>query len=401
MNTSLPTKPPTIVVVFARLGSYHLARLRAASAVLAREQVRLVALSIAGTDKIYAWDPVDAAAAGAARVLFPNESYEAIAPARLRHALYAALNEIDPLAVALPGWAFAEARAGLDWCARRRRGAILMSESSRNDHLRIWLRENFKRALVRKFGAALVGGSRHRDYVRHLGMPKAAIFTGYDAVDNDYFREGAARIRTRAAAERMARGLPARYVLTSSRFVPEKNLAGLLRGFALYAQTPGSRDLVLCGDGALRSDLEKLARDLGVEKRVHWPGFVQYPDLPAYYALADAFILASTTEPWGLVVNEAMASGLPVLISDACGCAPDLVRAGENGFTFSAHQPMSVAAALSHLSDDPAGLARMGAASQQLVEAFAPAAFGAGLMAAARLAVSRLGSNALIPGSGA
>ena len=298
-----------IAVVFARLGPYHLARLRGASAVLARERVRLVALSIAGTDKIYAWDPVDAQAAGAARVLFPDQSYESIPTCRLERELNAALDEINPLAVALPGWAFAEARAGLDWCTRHRRGAVLMSESSRNDHLRIWLRENFKRALLRRFGSALVGGVRHRDYVRHLGMPKAAIFTGYDVVDNDYFREGAARIRARAEAERAARGLPARYVLTSSRFVPEKNLAGLLRGYALYANAPGSRDLVLCGDGALRKELEQLARTLGVEKRVHWPGFVQYPDLPAYYALADAFILASTTEPWGLVVNEAMASG--------------------------------------------------------------------------------------------
>jgi 1,2-diacylglycerol 3-alpha-glucosyltransferase len=95
-----------------------------------------------------------------------------------------------------------------------------------------------------------------------------------------------------------------------------------------------ARDLVVCGDGDLRPRLHALARELGLEQRVHWPGFVQYPDLPVYYALADAFILASTIEPWGLVVNEAMACGLPVLVSDRCGCAPDLVPEGQNGFTF-------------------------------------------------------------------
>jgi 1,2-diacylglycerol 3-alpha-glucosyltransferase len=64
------------------------------------------------------------------------------------------------------------------------------------------------------------------------------------------------------------------------------------------------------------------------------PGFKQYSELPVYYGLASAFVHASTSEPWGLVVNEAMASGLPVLVSNQCGCAPDLVREDRNGFTF-------------------------------------------------------------------
>ena len=64
------------------------------------------------------------------------------------------------------------------------------------------------------------------------------------------------------------------------------------------------------------------------------PGFKQYDELPIYYGLAGAFIHASTTEQWGLVVNEAMAAGLPVIVSERCGCAPDLVENGRNGFTF-------------------------------------------------------------------
>ena len=395
MNEPLASASRTIAVVFARLGPYHLARLRGATEVLARERVALASIAIAGTDRVYAWDRVDPTS-GQTRVLFPQESYERISDARLGVAVHASLDEIDPMAVALPGWAFEEARAGLDWCRKMNRPAILMSESSRHDHFRVWIRETMKRDLVRRFGAALVGGSPHRDYARHLGVPRAAIFTGYDVVDNDYFQRGADRIRLSAEGERLARKLPARFILSSSRFVPQKNLAGLVQGYARYvASTPDSRDLVLCGDGELKASLQHLAQTLGVGHRIYWPGFVQYPELPAYYALADAFILASTTEPWGLVVNEAMASGLPVLVSSGCGCASDLVREGENGFTFDPHHPEAIAQALQKLPGSAAELERMGQASRRIISAYSPQAFGEGLLNAARVALARAGSNAL------
>ena len=92
--------------------------------------------------------------------------------------------------------------------------------------------------------------------------------------------------------------------------------------------------LVLLGDGPLKSDLCRLISDLRLDACVHLPGFKQYHELPVYYGLASAFVHASTTEQWGLVVNEAMASGLPVLVSNRCGCAQDLVKEGVNGFTF-------------------------------------------------------------------
>ena len=83
-----------------------------------------------------------------------------------------------------------------------------------------------------------------------------------------------------------------------------------------------------------RAEVEEAISRLSVEGSVHLVGAQSYGDVPAYYALAGAFVHASTTEQWGLVVNEAMASGLPVLVSNRCGCAPDLVQEGVNGFTF-------------------------------------------------------------------
>lgn len=398
---NMPARPlnvPTIAVVFARLGPYHLARLRGAASVLGRAGVGLAAISVAGTDRTYAWDRVEDAGICPTHLLFPDQRYEDIPPALLARRMEECLDAIRPCAVALPGWVFPEALSGLEWCARTRTAAVLMSESSRHDHMRIWLREWFKRNRVRRFRSALVGGHWHYEYARQLGLPRAAIFTGYDAVDNDYFRAGADQARAEGEALRSRLRLPARYVLTSSRFVRVKNIDGLLKGYARYrAVSPEPRDLVICGDGEERDYLHRLARLLGIAGSVHWPGFVQYPELPNYYALADAFILASTTEPWGLVVNEAMASGLPVLVSDRCGCSADLVREGENGFTF-APDPEHIARALGRLPD-AAGCRAMGQRSRALVEHFSPENFGRNLLEAARLALARDGREDLgLPG---
>ena len=395
MRRTLQSAPSrTVAVVFSRLGPYHLARLRGAAEVLSREGVGLAAIAIAGMDKVYAWHPVDEPIGCPTRVLFPRALYEDVPAGRMARELRTCLGEIDPLTVALPGWAFTEARIGLAWCRRQRRLAILMSESSQADHHRLWPREFVKSQLVRRFGAALVGGTRHRAYAQQLGIPRAAIFTGYDAVDNDYFERGADRIRLDAAAARRARGLPERYILTSSRFIAKKNLDGLLHAYALYvARSPAARDLVICGDGPFRERLHNLASRLRLEGRVRWPGFVQYPELPAYYALADAFILASTTEQWGLVVNEAMASGLPVMVSARCGCAPDLVREGENGFTFDPFKTEDIAQAMLKLPGDPTQLARMGRASRQVIAGWGVRSFGEGLLEAARMVLARVGRN--------
>jgi 1,2-diacylglycerol 3-alpha-glucosyltransferase len=396
------TPSRTLAVVFSRLGPYHLARLRGAREVLSAAGVGLASIAIAGQDRVYAWDPVQAPDGFPARVLFPDCPYEDVPIAALVRALRACLDEVNPLAVALPGWAFTEAREGLRWCRGRHRPAILMSESSHADHFRLWPREVLKRRMVRRFGAALVGGSRHREYARLLGIPRAAIFTGYDAVDNAYFHRGAERIRANAVAERVARGLPDRYWLTISRFVRKKNIDRLLQAYARYASRAAApRDLVLCGDGPERERLQRLAGELGIGPRVRWPGFVQYPDLPAYYGLAEAFVLASTTEQWGLVVNEAMASGLPVLVSDRCGCATDLVRDGENGFRFNPHDVDDMVRVLQGVPDDATALARMGDASRRIVARWDIRAFGEGLLDAARMVVARAGLDALDAAGGA
>jgi len=146
--------------------------------------------------------------------------------------------------------------------------------------------------------------------------------------------------------------------------------------------------LVLLGDGKLRPALAALRSALGLDACVLLPGFKQYDELPVYYGLAGAFIHASTTEQWGLVVNEAMASGLPVLVSNRCGCAQDLVQEGVNGFTFDPNNVEQLAQLMLRAwSMEPRARIEMGAASQRIISDWGTERFAQGLKSAAECAL--------------
>ena len=124
-----------------------------------------------------------------------------------------------------------------------------------------------------------------------------------------------------------------------------------------------------------------------MERHVHLPGFKQYGELPAFFGLAQAFVHASTTEQWGLVVNEAMASGLPVLISDRCGCAMDLVAENKNGFTFPPENVETLAQLMLKVSESGFPLVTFGAESRRIVSHWGPERFAAGLRDAVETAL--------------
>ena len=277
---------------------------------------------------------------------------------------------------------------------------VVMSESARQDEPRTWWKEMIKPRIVTFFSAALVGSQRHADYLVELGMPRERIFTGYDVVDNEYFRQKAEEIRSQRSEVRQKYALPENYFLASARFIEKKNLPGLLSAYAQYRERsqgtgvtdPGYNggmpwDLVLLGDGPLRETLNAQLSTLNLHDSVHLPGFKQYNELPVYYGLAKAFVHASTTEQWGLVVNEAVASGLPVIVSNRCGCAPELVDG--NGFTFDPGNEHELAARLlemASLSDEERK--HLGDNSYRIAANFAPERFGQGLEEAVQAALS-------------
>jgi len=324
------------------------------------------------------------------RTLFPGKAIRALQRRETARTLTKALDELQPAVLLLSGWSLPGAAEGLSWCAHRGVPAVLMSESTKEDEPRKPWKEFVKRRVVRLFRAALVGGRKHRDYVTELGMPANRVFTGYDAVDNGHFAAGADAVREEAAAWRLRLGLPEHYFLVCARFEPKKNLSRLLEGFAAYRRLAGPQAwrLVLLGDGELRPVLERARSQMGIQEEVAMPGFLAYQELPAFYGLAGAFVHASTTEQWGLVVNEAMAAGLPVLVSNRCGCAPDLVEEGGNGFTFDPYDVDGLARLMFRMSALPGEQRQaMGRRSREIIQHWGPERFAEGMRNAVEAAL--------------
>jgi glycosyltransferase involved in cell wall biosynthesis len=372
-----------VAVLFDNFGPYHLARLRAASS-----QVELLAIEVHGRSREYAWEASQAKEPFERVTLLAEAGSGERGAKHLQSLVNCHLHTFKPAAVFLPGWSSRAAFCGMQWCVANAVPAVLMSESTAQDEARSGWREAVKRRYVGLASAALAGGTLHADYLAELGMPRERIFLGYDAVDNAYFAEQVDWLR--AAAAPGAGACPC--FLASARFIAKKNLPLLLRAYARYrhlstALTP-VWNLVLLGDGPLRAELEALRAELKLQDCVELPGFKQYDQLPAYYARAGAFVHASTTEQWGLVVNEAMASGLPVLVSNRCGCAPDLVRDGVNGWTFDPTNEEQLAELMLKLSTlNSASLSTLGAKSVEIISAWGPDRFAAGLRQAAECAV--------------
>jgi len=271
--------------------------------------------------------------------------------------------EVDALVVT--GWhrlplvqlALAARRRGIPAIARgdspggRRRGV------ARRLLLRAWLR---------LFAAFLVVGEANRAFYRELGVPPERLFDCPHFVDNRRFAAGAVAggaIREEAR-RRWGAGPNEPVLLFCGKLIPEKNVEELLEASALLGRDTRFR-LVVVGDGPLRADLERRAAALGLE--VHWEGFRNQSELPATYAAADLLVLPSRSESWGLVVNEALACGLPAVTSDQVGCVPDLVLPGETGEVYPAGDPAALAARLRGLANDPERRRALGRRGQELV----------------------------------
>ncbi len=370
----MTTSRHRVAVVFYNIGPYHHARLNAAA-----KWCRIIALEWSAREA-YPWGQSNDPPLYEKISLFPDAEQDARDSSHLREMLAVTLKRINPDVVAVNGWNDFGSLSTIWCCQRAQIPMLVMSESSKHDESRVWSKEYVKSRIIRVFSAALVGGSLHANYLRQLGMVANHIFTGYDVVDNKHF----------VGEARMEMPDTTKHFLASSRFVEKKNLPMLLRAYAAYRNLAGKGawGMTLLGDGPLRGVLQDLIIGLGLEDSVTLPGFIQYDELPGYYLKASAFVHASTTEQWGLVVNEALASGLPVIVSNRCGCVPELVHENENGFTFDPMDQNELASCLlkmTLLCSDERG--RYREASRQIVANHAPAAFGEGLMNAATTAL--------------
>ena len=249
--------------------------------------------------------------------------------------------------------------------------------------LKSTLRPVALKALFSQMAGFLAIGTKNREFYLSFGIPESKIHFYPYTVDNDRFIAASALSENERAAARAALGLsPERTViLYASKFTPRKHPDDLLAACQILAREGTPVELLLVGTGEMRESLKQTAA-LEPALPVHFAGFINQSQLPATFATADIFVLPSEDEPWGLIFNEAMCAGLPVVGSREIGCAGDLVRPGENGDVFDARDVQGLVAALRPLVDDLQLRRRYSARSREIMSHWSFAENLAGLRSA-------------------
>ncbi len=360
-------------ILFKNFGPYHLARIEGCINSFKSLPIEVIPIELGKIQTEYAWVTEHRQTNYPIVSVIEGEQLEKVNPVQLILTLNKALNKIQPDVLAIAGYFEIGMLFALLWCLWHRKSVILLSESMENDAPRFQLRELIKQKVVQQYHAALVGGTPHKRYFIKLGMPPKAIFFGYDVIGNQAFHP--------ALIGHLPRPLESPYFLAINRFIPKKNLAFLINAYAAYRQQKGHEawHLVLSGEGELRAEIEQQIQQLNLTDWVQLPGFLQQEELLPYFAHASCFVHASIQEQWGLVVNEAMAAGLPVLVSNRCGCFEDLVLEGINGFGFDPTDQKALTQLMLKMSSSEVDLAAMGQASLQHIQQFSPDCFAQGL----------------------
>ncbi len=195
----------------------------------------------------------------------------------------------------------------------------------------------------------------------HISEDHTALFPY--CVDNDWWGEQSRRVDRTAVRARWNIPGDACVVVFCAKLQPWKRPQDLLAAFA-RAANPNAY-LVFAGDGALRESLEALARSMGIADQVRFLGFVNQSGLPEVYSASDVLVLPSSYEAFGVVINEAMLCGCPVIVSDRVGARFDLVREGETGFAFPSGDVGALQTVLQRMLSDRAALRRMGDAARE------------------------------------
>lgn len=300
-------------------------------------------------------------------------------------------------AVAIAGYNHFTTQAAILYCTLTRTPWCLMSESHVRKQRAAWkvtLKNLLLKPLLSRMGAAMVTGTLAGRYIESFGVPGEAIFTVANTPDVARLIKISEELAPRREALREKLGIAGRRaVLFAGRMLEEKGLKVLFDAYAMAAGQGGDLALVLAGDGTRRRAYEKRAADEGLPG-VKFLGFVQPDELGEIYAACDVFVLPSLAEPWGVVVNEAMAAGLPVIVSDQVGASADLVAEGKNGYVVPAGDAATLSAKILDVLGDEKRRIAMGRRSREIIKGWDYAASAGNFIAAIRRAAAGKGGGA-------
>lgn len=294
--------------------------------------------------------------------------------------VFSTLEELGADVLVCGGYNYLASWRAQKWALARNVPFLLWIESTaadqRQDRVLV---EALKRRFIDRCSGFIVPGKSSANYVRQFDIEDSRIFHAPNAVDNTVFMNAAERARAEARTIRKTLGLPERYFLYVGRFVEAKGVFDLLEAYARLNDSERSKvGLVFAGDGSCRTELESRAATIA-RGTISFAGFIQKEQLAAYYALAEALVFPTHSDPWGLVVNEAMACSCPVIATDVAGCVTDLITDGWNGMVIPSHDVSRLTSAMKELAGNGPLRALMSQNSYQRIAAFAPERCAAGI----------------------
>jgi glycosyltransferase involved in cell wall biosynthesis len=350
---------PSIVFVWDRFGPSHVDRCEAAGLRL-RNQFKVVGVEMASHDSAAqsatsTGDGVsihdangDRSANFVKRTLLPGRERRSVRPAVCLGKLVKELRSIRPKAIFFCSYEDPVIFFAAAIMRALRVPVFVMQDSKFDDKQRHLIREFGKAIFYLPYVGALVGGQRSAEYLAFLGVPKNRIALGYDAVS-------LRRVRLLAQSNAAPGGVPhaSRHFTIIGRFIREKNLPMALQAYKIYADRhPESlRELHLCGAGDIEPELRAYVERHGL-RGVKFRGFLDEAEIARVLASSLALILPSVQETFGLVVNEAIAMGVPILVSSNPGARDILVRTGVNGYVFEPDNAAGLARLLDRLDRD-------------------------------------------------
>ncbi|SFB86443.1 Glycosyl transferases group 1 [Flexibacter flexilis DSM 6793] len=341
------------LLIWDRIGDYHRARWRDLGKLVGEQNV--FAADLGAADNLYLWQNTDTSNPQY-RLFSQKPVHEPDLWGRVQQ-FRQLLTEQQIDVVCIPGYGRKEYIVMLFLAKMMGKKVVMFAESWYGNNGLI----NGLKGMLLRFtcDSFIVSGVRAAQHFRDkLGIRTQPIQIGYSVVDNAHFSQN--------LDQKTAPQPPV--LLCVARFSPEKNLHTLIQAFK-NSEISQRYMLKLVGGGPLQATLEQLATGC---PNIVFSKWLSYSELPQLYGSATAFVLPSSFEPWGLVVNEAMSAGLPLVLSEECGCRPDLLDES-NGFAFNAHDLQGLVLALNKLNAlTESQLQAMGRVSQQKIAAFSP-----------------------------
>ena len=299
-------------------------------------------------------------------------AYDAVPTRRLVWALARHVARSPARLVVLPGYHRLEYWSMLLACMLTRKRRAVFCDSTTQDRPRGFVKGLLKRLFFINCDGFFGYGQRSAEYLRANGVAAARIYQPCQAAALPLGFDAAQALARRVAARALA---PEARVLYVGRLSAEKDLPSLLKAFQQFRAERAAARLVLVGAGPQRDMLVAQAAALGLASSVEFTGAMDIEGLADQYARALCLVLPSTSEPWGLVVNEALHHGCPVLVSESCGCRPELVADGVTGFAYAAGNVQALHGGLVRITDTmgtTAAVAAVAAACQQHMTAYTP-----------------------------